>query len=371
MFHIDRENNEAISLVKKTFSDLNLKERNHLQEWIDKNPDILGEQLLILQKEFSGFSETSERLDLLALDAHGDLVIIENKLDDSGKDVVWQALKYVSYCASLSKGDIKGIYAQYLRDKAPEREAETTILEFLGEADFEEIKLNSGDQRIILVAAKFRKEVTSTVMWLLDHNVNIKCIKVTPYQMNEQIFLDTEQVLPPPDTEELRIKFNIKKQEEYKTDEENIGRYGIRLKFWQQAIPQLLRFTNLFQNISPSKDNWISAASGFSGISYGCVVTHAYVRAELLIGKPNAEENLRIFNSLLVCKENIEQVFGSPLFWDSLDNRISCRISCQLDEVNIFNESDWHKMTEFFCEKIPLLHKALTNPLKAAMEKSK
>jgi len=47
----------------------------------------LGEELLIIQKEFSGFSDTNERLDLLTIDYKGNLVIIENKLDDSGKDV--------------------------------------------------------------------------------------------------------------------------------------------------------------------------------------------------------------------------------------------------------------------------------------------
>ena len=36
----------------------------------------------------------TERLDLLALDKDGKLVIIENKLDDTGREVVfWQAIK--------------------------------------------------------------------------------------------------------------------------------------------------------------------------------------------------------------------------------------------------------------------------------------
>jgi hypothetical protein len=39
-----------------------------LQEWVVNNPQILGENLLVIQKEFDGFSDTNERLDLLALD---------------------------------------------------------------------------------------------------------------------------------------------------------------------------------------------------------------------------------------------------------------------------------------------------------------
>ncbi|WP_419914315.1 hypothetical protein [Hoeflea sp.] len=93
-------------LKEMRFSDLQLRERDHLQEWLAAAPEALGEELLIVQKEFDGFADTRERLDLLALDSEGRLVIIENKLDDSGRDVVWQAAKYAAYCSSLKKADI-------------------------------------------------------------------------------------------------------------------------------------------------------------------------------------------------------------------------------------------------------------------------
>ena len=155
MFIIDRVKNEANSLERKTFSELNFKERKNLQEWIDKNPKILGEDLLIIQKEFDGFSDTNERLDLLALDRNGNLVIIENKLDDSGKDVTWQALKYVSYASSLSKNDINGIYQKYLDTYKHHENASENLSNYFN-TDYSELQLNEGDQRIILVSAAFR-----------------------------------------------------------------------------------------------------------------------------------------------------------------------------------------------------------------------
>lgn len=94
MYKINKSQNSITEIETKTFTELKFKERDHLQEWIAKEPECLGEELLIIQKEFDGFSETKERLDLLALDKEGNLVIIENKLDDTGRDVVWQALKY-------------------------------------------------------------------------------------------------------------------------------------------------------------------------------------------------------------------------------------------------------------------------------------
>ncbi len=102
------------------------------------NPTAFGEddELLFIQKEFDGFDDTRERLDLLAIDKQGDLVIIENKLDDSGRDVTWQVLKYASYCSSLSKQQIKDIYQSYLDKKGVSENAESNISDFLDAEDF-------------------------------------------------------------------------------------------------------------------------------------------------------------------------------------------------------------------------------------------
>ncbi len=86
MFEINSDANDISPLEVRSFSELGFTERAHLQEWIAKQPSCLGEELLIIQKEFSGFSDTQERLDLLALDKQGSLVIIENKLDDTGRE---------------------------------------------------------------------------------------------------------------------------------------------------------------------------------------------------------------------------------------------------------------------------------------------
>src|ERR1041384_3251996 len=121
MFRIDHATNRITKLKEVRFSELGFGERTHLQEWIANQPDALGEELLVIQKEFAGFDDTKERLDLLALDKAGTLVVIENKLDDSGRDVVWQCLKYASYCSTLSKTSIAEIYQQFLDKRSEER----------------------------------------------------------------------------------------------------------------------------------------------------------------------------------------------------------------------------------------------------------
>jgi len=262
VFLIDRQNKKAISLEKMSFSDLELSERYDLQEWIADNPKILGEDLLIIQKEFNGFSETNERLDLLALDENGKLVVIENKLDDSGKDVVWQALKYASYCATLTKSEITEIYQRYLTDG----NAQEKLSNFYKQ-DYESIRLNSveGDQRIILVAANFRKEVMSTVLWLRNyHGVDITCIKVTPYKDGDKLYLDTEQIIPIQDIGDYQIRLTAKKQEETISSNEEVARHKNRYKFWEKALPILRAKTGIYNNVSPTKDNWLTGASGLA-----------------------------------------------------------------------------------------------------------
>src|SRR6476660_415475 len=119
MFKINRGANSIEALASRSFAELGFKERHNLQEWIAKVPSCLGEDLLIIQKEFAGFSDTSERLDLLAIDKQGSLVLIENKLDDTRRDVTWQALKYASYCSSLSKENVRSIFQDYLDRSSP------------------------------------------------------------------------------------------------------------------------------------------------------------------------------------------------------------------------------------------------------------
>ncbi|WP_413909529.1 hypothetical protein [Desulfobacula sp.] len=88
MYLINKETNSVEKIDSISFAKFGFKERDNLQEWIVKLPNIFDEELLIIQKEFAGFDDTKERLDLLALDKNGDLVIIENKLDDTGRDVI-------------------------------------------------------------------------------------------------------------------------------------------------------------------------------------------------------------------------------------------------------------------------------------------
>lgn len=359
MFLIDKTNNNIKRISENTFSELGFKERENLQEWIAKDPNVLGEELLIIQKEFDGFNDTRERLDLLAIDKQGNLVIIENKLDDSGRDVTWQSLKYASYCANLTKSQIIKIHQDFLVKSGNLKKAEDNISEFFDNVDIEEISLNKGiTQRVIMVAGNFRKEVTSTVLWLMNYNLRIQCFKATPYSLGEQLFLNIEQIIPMKEVEEYSINMAEKTLEDISSQEELKSRHHIRLEFWGRLIQKMNEKSLLFQNISASKYNWIGAGSGMRNVSYNFVISKTYGRCEIYIDRGNFEINKKIFDYLIKNKEKLETSFGSELIWERLDDKRASRIKHELNYVNVFKKEDWEEMIDFMTDGMVRLEKA-------------
>ena len=53
MFQVIRSTNRLARLEPRRFAELEFREREHPQEWVGHAPEALGEELLIIQKEFS------------------------------------------------------------------------------------------------------------------------------------------------------------------------------------------------------------------------------------------------------------------------------------------------------------------------------
>jgi len=362
MFVLDKDKNRIKKIKSCTFSELKFREREHLQVWLENTPEAFGEELLFIQKEFDGFDDTRERLDLLAIDKQGDLVVIENKLDDTGKDVTWQVLKYASYCSSLSKQQIREIYQSYLDKKGNNESAESNISDFLGAEDFKEIQLNKA-QRIVLVSGNYRKEVTSTVLWLLQkYNLKIQCFKATPFSFGEQILLNIEQIIPVHEVEEYTIKMAEKAQEEQSTQEELATRHKIRLEFWKILLQKFNSKTTLFANINPIKDNWLNAGSGLNNVPFSFSISKKYARAGVNMVRSNTAENKFIFDQLFLQKDEIEKQTG-PLEWERLNEFKLSAIYQELKNVNLYERDDWNKMMDFMMNSMLKLESAFKQPL--------
>ena len=359
MFRVDLSENRILKLDQKRFSDFGLRERTHLQQWMADTPDALGEELLIIQQEFDGFADTRERLDLLALDKSGQLVIIENKLDDTGRDVVWQALKYAAYCSTLKKAQVLDIFQRYLDRHGDGGDAGKKISEFLDEDSLDEVVLNAGtDQRLIFIAANFRREVTAAVLWLLDHRVRAQCFRVIPYGYGEELFIDVQQIIPTPEAQDFMISMAAKEHEEESVGGAQRRSHEMRRAFWERALEALSeQGVSLYQNVSPSKDHWLSAGTGISGCVYGLHFLRTEVRVLLDLQRGSKEDNKWLFDRLQEQREQLEREFGGKLEWRRMDDKKSSRIDLSRS-FDSYNRDVWPEITTWLAEHINRLESA-------------
>jgi hypothetical protein len=358
MYLVNRDKKLLEPIAKAAFRDVGMRERKDLQEWIVHNPEVFGEDLLVIQKEFSGFADTKERLDVLALDKQGNIVIIENKLDDSGRDVVWQVLKYAPYCASLTNVQIKEIFRGYLRATGRKENADEVLSDFLEDTDFDS-KLNSGNtQRIFMVSGDFRKEVTSTVLWLSKYGLRIHCFKASVYALKDQLLFNLEQIIPVKDVGDYEIRMADKNLAEVSTQEEVRNRHTKRLEFWSQFLKHLNTKTQIAANVAPSRDSWVGFGLGMSGVNLNAVISQKYVRSEIYINRGEQAENKRVFDLLTQRKAEIEKEFGDPLTWERMDDKVTSRIKWQRDDVDAFDPADWEEINGFLSDAIIRMERA-------------
>ncbi|MGM5008191.1 DUF4268 domain-containing protein [Rhizobium sp. 969_B3_N1_2] len=364
MFRVDRTENRIARLAQRRFGELALRERDHLQEWLVHQPDALGEELLIIQKEFDGFDETRERLDLLALDKAGNLVVIENKLDDSGRDVTWQALKYTAYVSGLNKLQIIEIYQQYLDRYCGGGSAVERICEFMEVEELQETVLNPGNgQRMMFIAANFRREVTATVLWLLSRGIRAQCFRVVPYSFGDELFIDLQQIIPTPEAADYMIGISSKEVEETNVQGVQARRHQLRLQFWARALERLRADgITLFANVSPSRDHWLNAGSGVRGCPFTMAFARGEVRVEVNLARPDRDENKWLFDRLEADRSAIEARFGGEMSWSRLDERKQSRISYS-HPFDGFEADNWPEMLDWLSEHIRKLEGAFRQPL--------
>ena len=89
-----------------SLAEAGLRERADLQEWVRKNPEILGSGIRIVTFEFGAWQardgHTSDRLDLLGLDDDGRLVVAELKRGPAPDTVDMQAIKYAAFVSRFT-----------------------------------------------------------------------------------------------------------------------------------------------------------------------------------------------------------------------------------------------------------------------------
>ncbi|WP_421740309.1 hypothetical protein [Cellulomonas sp.] len=183
-------------------------ERADLQAALRDNIRVIGSDLLVVAEEFGQFQDVKRRIDLLAVDASGQLVVLELKRTDDGGHMELQALRYAAMVSTMTFDQLSDTYERHLQAVSPSDapHARARLADFLVDAGGEDAVLERR-VRIILVSAGFDTQITTTVLWLNDlYQLDITCIRLTPYRVDGRLLLDLQQVIPLPEAQELMVR---------------------------------------------------------------------------------------------------------------------------------------------------------------------
>lgn len=206
------ENNELERIEVASFSSEGILERRHLQAALKEQIEIISPNSLVISEEFSEWSGSQRRIDLLAVDIDGNLVVIELKRNETGEHMDLQSLRYAAMVSTLTFKRAVEIFQKYLDGAGREVDAETLLLEFLGWDEPQEDEF-AVDVRIVLVSSDFSKELTTSVMWLNERSLDIRCVRLIPYKFEDKVLIDVQQVIPLPEAESYQIKIRQKSEE--------------------------------------------------------------------------------------------------------------------------------------------------------------
>lgn len=211
---VDAQPLQAIDLDKAGIPEAGLRDllAKHLTQL---DPDG---NLMVIAREYSSWSDTTRRIDILALDSDARLVVVELKRTKDGGHAELQALRYAAMLSSHTFTHLVNALLHERRKTDPQasREvAEAELLGFLGKTHADEVQLSS-IPRIMLIAQDFSTEITTTVLWLLEHTgLDISChtVSLYPYGTGGKA-LHFDLLLPLPMQADYLVKVRDKNQQE-------------------------------------------------------------------------------------------------------------------------------------------------------------
>jgi hypothetical protein len=170
MLRIDRKNQGFTLLETPSLAEVSISERYDLQEFISNSPDAffqeLGLELFLIGKEIMPSKSVQDRIDLLAVDKEGSIVVIELKRGNNKLQLL-QAISYAGMISQWSVEDFLGLLSRDQKEK---------LADFL-EVDLEDV---NRAQRIVLIAEEFDYALLVGTEWLSkNYSVDVMCCRIS------------------------------------------------------------------------------------------------------------------------------------------------------------------------------------------------
>ena len=326
---------QALTAIPVTsFATLGFKERGDLQRLLAARIEAVEEGLLVLAEEFADWTDSARRIDLLCLDREARLVVVELKRDEEGGHMELQALRYAAMVSTMTFEQASGTLAR--RRSIEPGAAREAILAHLGWAGPDEGAF-AQETRIILAAADFGKEITTTVLWLRTrYALDIRCVRLRPHRTADgRVLLDIQTLIPLPEAADIMVKIRAKQAAEQKERSERAKLLG---HFLDALAMRAAAQTNLHLGRTPNPEIGVLSGPSRNGFNVNYVVGKDQSRVELLIQRDDGAEQMA---RLREAAPAIEAAFGDTLAWLEKDGVRQRRISRSLEGGYSSDEAAW------------------------------
>jgi hypothetical protein len=241
--------NQIVAVERTTYEALGIRERQDLQLMFKNNIEVIAPGVLVVAEEFGDWDDSRRRIDLLGVDRNANLVVVELKRTEDGGHMELQALRYAAMISSLTFSKLEAIYSTYLAKNQIDLDARDSLLQFL---EWEEVDEDQFAQevKIVLASSEFSKELTTTVMWLNEFGLDVRCVRMHPYTADNQTYLDIQTVIPIPEAEDYQIRIREKKQKEREGRSSSRDFSKFDLTIGDETHPNLSKRWLMFQLVS-------------------------------------------------------------------------------------------------------------------------
>ncbi|KGH45840.1 hypothetical protein IN07_14930 [Modestobacter caceresii] len=261
----------AVAATPISLADAGLKERQHLQEWVIAHPQVLGPSVKIVAFEFGSWTgytgeKEKDRLDVLALDSDGHLIVVELKRDKAPDTVEMQALKYAALVSRFTRVDLDKVHARYLsKQTGTDVSVEQAAEELDAWATITEESLRQ--PTVILMASDFPQTVTATVVFLHQQlGLDIKLLVFQAYQTANDVLITVSQHYPPPGIEEFVLSPEVNEAQKAKSTKQSkqreISTVARLIEADVLSPGEHLKFQAPSADLHAQMDEWLDAAPG-------------------------------------------------------------------------------------------------------------
>ncbi|HEU0299772.1 MAG TPA: hypothetical protein VFR37_09965 [Longimicrobium sp.] len=258
-----------------------------LEDWIAADPSVTGLDILVIGRQV--VTPNRGRIDLLAIDANANCVVLELKRDKTPREVVAQVLDYASWVQKLTFAELDAISQTYRHISL----AEAYGARF-GSPLPEPV---NQEHSLVIVAAELDESSERIVKYLGDRGITINVVFFNVFRSGEQELVGRAWLRDPVELEEQSESrhrapwsgywFVNVGESEHRNWDDNV-RYGYIGAGGGQWYSQALRKLQIGDRI-------FAYMKGSGYVGYGEVTEEARPAAEVRLedGKPLLEHEMR------------------------------------------------------------------------------